>query len=200
MTTSSRRHLGAVAAIAVAGVAAAGISASHVRADNTPTAAPGAASTAAATATAMPTPTPVPKDSLCKTLPIKMPPTMDGLPVTPEPTCGDLSALHAPTAVDAITLYSLRRSDKLLLATLQISRFNSALDLNSATAQAAIVSGLSPTIPSLLRVGDTTVYQTQTSTLTLLTWFRGRYLFVLAVRDLISKPRTLLRDALAVRP
>ena len=66
-------------------------------------------------------------------------------------------------------------------------RFAPHIDVTTHDAQLAIVKGLNATIPAVLRVGDTTVYQAQSSTLQVMTWFHGQYLFVLAIRDLVGK-------------
>ena len=190
-----RRRLGVGLITLATFIAGAALGTGQVRAD-TPAPSPSANATAAAT----PTPTPIPHGQLCAHLPINMPPTLDGLPVSREESCTDLGSVAHPSAVDAITLYSLRRSDKLLLATLQVSRFAPQVDASSPSVQASIVTQLSPTIPAMVRVGGTIVYHAQTSTVTLLSWFRGRYLFVLAIRDLVGRPRTLLREALEIKP
>jgi hypothetical protein len=193
------RLLGIVGAAALLTVVATSLGSGAAHAD---TPAPIPASSSGATPSAAPTATatPIPKGALCADLHITLPGTVDGLPLTTEKSCTDLSSTPQPAAIDAMALYSLRRSDTLLLATLQVSRFRPQIDVTSAASQAAIIKGLSTTIPAVLRVGDTIVYQTQTSSVTLQIWFRGRYLFVLAIRDLVGKPRTMLRQALAIRP
>jgi hypothetical protein len=187
------RRVGIAATVLAALTAGAVAESGHARAQTS-------TSSPSPTASAKATPTPIPANQVCAKLPIKMPPTLDNLPVSREESCTDLKSATRPAAVDAMALYSLRRKDSLLLATLQISRFAANVDASSLAVQHSIITQLSPTVPAVLRVGDTTVYHTQSSTVTLLSWFKGRYLFVLAARDLVGRPRTLLRDALEIRP
>ena len=157
----------------------------------------------AATPPASPTPSAKsqpPKNGPCKALHLNVPPFVAGFPLTEENPCSDLGTTQHPSAINTINLYSLRRPDKLLLATLQISRFRPGVDGASAHVRDDVRAQIGETVPELLEVDGTTVELTRTRGVSLLVWFRGSYLFVLSARDVYSEPRLLLRKMLEITP
>jgi len=134
-----------------------------------------------------------------KTLDIAhLPADLLGLKLTPENVSADLA--RVPRAfVDALSLYSLRRDD-LVMATLQVSRFNAGADVAADTFRRTVVNQIGATAPRPVRLGTDTVYLTTGTKQSIDVWFRGRYLFVLATRADYDQPRTLLRQALRIQP
>jgi hypothetical protein len=101
--------------------------------------------------------------------------------------------------LDATSVFSFRSND-LLQATLQLSRFLASSRYQSAKFQGALVNQIGSTSPTLVRVGDRNVYLTAGNQQRIAVWFRGRYMFVLATREDFAAPRTLLRQLLEVQP
>lgn len=128
-----------------------------------------------------------------------VPPEVNGLTVVPE-NISDTLASGREAFVDSMSLFSFRTGDKLLQATLQVSRFSEKADYRSAKFQQTVVGNVGSTTPKPFRVGSDTVYITTGKKQNIDVWFRGRYLFVLAVRDDYDQPRALLRKALEIRP
>ncbi len=127
-----------------------------------------------------------------------LPADLLGLKVTPENVSADLA--RVPRAfVDALSLYSMRRDD-LVMATLQVSRFNPGADAAAETFRRTVVNQIGATAPRPVRLGADTVYLTTGTKQSIAVWFRGRYLFVLATRADYDQPRTLLRQALRIQP
>jgi hypothetical protein len=127
-----------------------------------------------------------------------MPPDVLGLRLAPENVSGELA--RVPKAyIDALSLYSLRRDD-LVMATLQVSRFNAGADVAADTFRRTVVNQIGATAPRPVRLGRDTVYLTTGTRQSIAVWFKGRYLFVLATRADYDTPRTLLRQALRIQP
>jgi hypothetical protein len=100
---------------------------------------------------------------------------------------------------DAVGLYSFRKDD-LLEATLQVTKFNDKAKWTSRSFRSQVISQIGGSVPRQVRVGDDTVYLTRGTKQSLSIWFRGQHLLVLAVREDYLGPRTLLREALKVKP
>ena len=134
-----------------------------------------------------------------KTLDIpNLPPDLVGLKLAKEDVGDDLAKV--PKAfVDALSLYSLRHND-LVMATLQVSRFNDGADVKAEKFRQTVVNQIGSTAPRTVRLGGETVYLTMGTKQSLEVWFKGRYLFVLATRADYDEPRTLLRKALEITP
>lgn len=100
---------------------------------------------------------------------------------------------------DRLSLYSLRK-DNLVYATLEVSRLTSKFDYNSAKQRSLLADKIGGSKSEQHHVGPTTVYLTTGVRQSIDVWFRGKWLFVMSVRQDYAKPRTLLRDALGVNP
>ena len=122
-----------------------------------------------------------------------------GLKVAKEDVSGAL-ATSKRSYVDATTLYSLRTEDDLLQATLQVSRFTPKSEYESRPFRNSLLNQIGGSRPRSVRVGDDTVYLTTGTKQQLAVWFRGRYMLILATREDYPTPRTLIREALAVKP
>lgn len=156
------------------------------------------------TAAAKPTPTPrakaqAPAKPRCSVLKVTAPNTMGGLSVSPADPCSTFLQARGDRALDAVTLLTLRQSDQLLIATLEVGRFSSAAPLSDPGFRAGVVNSIGDVQPRALQVGRETVYTSASPGLTLVTWIRGRYLYVLAIRGTFGFPKALLRDALKVQ-
>jgi hypothetical protein len=127
-----------------------------------------------------------------------LPPDLMGLTIAPEDVSEDLAKV--PSAfIDSLSLYSLRHND-LVMATLQVSRFNDGADVNAEKFRQTVVNQIGSTAPRTVRLGGETVYLTTGTKQSIGVWFKGRYLFVLATRADYDEPRTLLRKALEIQP
>jgi len=135
---------------------------------------------------------------LCTQLDLRVPEKLADLPLAQESVCSTLSVTAHTPGVNAIDLFSIRRPDKVLVATLEVARLRANLDPHSTEVQGSIVAHVGDTSPQKLKVGDTYVWVSQARGLSLMTWFRGNKLLVLAVRDIFDHPRTLLRQALEI--
>ena len=127
-----------------------------------------------------------------------LPADLLGLKIAPEDVAEELGKV--PSAfVDALSLYSLRKSD-LVMATLQVSRFNDGADVEADKFRQTVVNQIGSTAPRTVRLGGETVYLTTATKQSIGVWFKDRYLFVLATRADYDEPRTLLRKALEIKP
>ncbi|MFN2462859.1 MAG: hypothetical protein ABR573_03020 [Candidatus Dormibacteria bacterium] len=133
----------------------------------------------------------------CAHLDAPVPKTLADFALSEESVCGSLSQTQRVPAVSALTLYSVRRADQLLIATLEVGRLKPAFDPSSSAVRGTITAQVGDTSPERLKVGNTIVYVSQARGLSVLTWFRKRDFYVLAVRDIFDRPRTMLREALA---
>ena len=121
-----------------------------------------------------------------------------GLKLAPENVGEELTKVPA-AFIDGLSLYSLRKDD-LVMATLQVSRFNDGADVGSDKFRQTVVNQIGSTAPRTVRLGDETVYLTTGTKQSIGVWFKDRYLFVLATRADYDEPRTLLRKALEIKP
>jgi len=127
-----------------------------------------------------------------------LPADLLGLKVQAEDISGTIAS-EQRTYVEATSLYSLR-SDDLLQATLQVSRFNSDADADSPGFRRSLLNQIGGSRPRAVRLGDETIYLTSGTKQQLAVWFRGRHLLVLATREDYPRPKSLLRRALEVQP
>jgi hypothetical protein len=121
-----------------------------------------------------------------------------GLPVTQEDMSGTVARSN-DAFVDAVGLYAMRR-DELLYATLQVSRFRSNAPVKEAKFRSSLITQIGGSTAEPFRMGADTVYRTTGRKQTITVWFRDRYMFVLSVRESFEQPRSLLRQALEVKP
>lgn len=127
-----------------------------------------------------------------------LPADLLGLKLAPEDVSEDLGKV--PSAfIDSLSLYSLRKND-LVMATLQVSRFNDGADVGADKFRQTVVNQIGSTAPRTVRLGGETVYLTTGTKQSIGVWFKDRYLFVLATRADYDEPRTLLRKALEIKP
>jgi len=127
-----------------------------------------------------------------------LPPELLGLSVQAEDISGTIAS-EQQTYVDATTLYSLRSED-LLQATLQVSRFNSDADGDSAKFRNSLLNQIGGSRPRSVRLGKDNVFLTSGTKQQLATWFRGEYFLILATREDYPMPKSLLRRALEIQP
>lgn len=125
-----------------------------------------------------------------------LPAEVQGLTVAVEEATAVQGAKSA--FVDAVGLYSLR-SDDLLQATLQVSRFTEDAKLDNAFKR-GVVQQVGSTTPQATRMSDKTVYLTTGKRQSVAVWFNDRYLFILGTREEYPTPRSLLRELLEVKP
>jgi hypothetical protein len=127
-----------------------------------------------------------------------LPADLLGLKLAPEDVAGDLAKV--PSAfIDALSLYSLRHDD-LVMATLQVSRFNDGAGFEEDKFRQTVVNQIGSSAPKTVRLGPHTVYLTTGTKQSIGVWFKGRHLFVLATRADYDEPRSLLRQALEIEP
>ena len=127
-----------------------------------------------------------------------LPPDLLGLKLGKEDVSDDVAKV-GKAFIDSLALYSLRHND-LVMATLQVSRFNDGADVASQKFRQTVVNQIGSSAPRTVRLGADTVYLTTGTKQSIAVWFKGRYLFVLATRADYDEPRTLLRKALEIRP
>ncbi len=127
-----------------------------------------------------------------------LPAELLGLKIAPEDVADDLTKVPA-AFVDAMSLYSLRDND-LVMATLQVSRFNDGADVKAEKFRETVINQIGSTAPRTVPLGGDTVYLTTGTKQSIGVWFKDRYLFVLATRGDYDEPRTLLRKALEIKP
>jgi hypothetical protein len=127
-----------------------------------------------------------------------LPPDLLGLKLAKEDVSEDLAKV--PKAfIDSLALYSLRH-DELVMATLQVSRFNDGADVKAPKFRQTVVNQIGSSAPRTVRLGGDTVYLTTGTKQSIAVWFKDRDLFVLATRADYDEPRTLLRQALEIKP
>ena len=127
-----------------------------------------------------------------------LPADLLGLKLAPE-NVGEEVAKVPSAFIDGLSLYSLRK-DELVMATLQVSRFNDGADVEADKFRQTVVNQIGSTAPRTVRLGGETVYLTTGMKQSIGVWFKGRHLFVLATRADYDEPRTLLRKALEINP
>jgi hypothetical protein len=127
-----------------------------------------------------------------------LPTDLLGLKLAPENVSEEVAKV--PSAfIDGLSLYSLRKNE-LVMATLQVSRFNDGADVEDDKFRQTVVNQIGSTAPRTVRLGGETVYLTTGTKQSIGVWFKDRYLFVLATRADYDEPRTLLRKALEINP
>lgn len=129
---------------------------------------------------------------------VAVPTDLLGLRVAPEDVKGAIDPARR-SQVDALRMYSIRDGD-LLAATLQVSRLRDQARLQRPAFRSLVVAQIGSSVPHVAKLGSTTVYLTTGTKQRISVWFRGRYFFVLAVRDDFRHPRALLRRAVAIEP
>ena len=115
-----------------------------------------------------------------------------GLTPVREDISGTLRDQLANAYVDAVGLYSLRH-DKLLEATLQISKLSKSARPKDPKFQQQVVGQIGGTAVQGFVMDGRRVYRSSARKQSLSSWFRGDYLLVLSVRDTYPYPRSLLR-------
>lgn len=129
---------------------------------------------------------------------VAVPSEVLGLAVKPEDITKTVS--NAQRAyIDSLALYGMR-SDNLLQATLQVSRFNADAKYQTDRFRLAVVNQVGSRRPTALTVQDQPVYLTAGNRQRIYVWFKGRYFFVLASREDFGSPRALLRTLLEIKP
>lgn len=123
---------------------------------------------------------------------------LSGLTVQKEDVARNISGIDG-AFIDGLALYSLR-SDDLVQATLQVSRFSKEARPEKQEFRQSVVNQIGSTTPRPFRLGARTVYLTTGTKQSIAVWFAGRHLFVLASRSDYEEPRTLLRRALELKP
>lgn len=135
----------------------------------------------------------------CTLLHVKSPNTLAGLRVQTANPCSTFLTARGSRALNGIALLTLRQSDNLLIATLEVGRFEPAAPVSDPSFRSQVIVGIGDVTPRQLQVGGQTVYTSASPGLQLLTWIRGRYLYVLAIRGTFGFPKSLLRDSLQVQ-
>jgi hypothetical protein len=121
-----------------------------------------------------------------------------GLAVRKEDVAGNVAKVSS-TFIDGLGLWSLR-SDDLVQATLQVSRFSAGARVEEPEFRQSVVNQIGSARPRTFRLGKRTVYLTTATKQSIAVWFKGRHLFVLASRSDYDQPRTLLREVLEIKP
>lgn len=126
-----------------------------------------------------------------------VPDTLLGYALEPEKTEGldDVDRSY----IEAVRLYSLREGDQ-LIATLQVGRFVEGVKWDTRSFQRGVLNQIGASTPNPIRLGEEIVFVTAGVKQRLAVWFRDGHLFVLGTRDEFARPRTLLREALEVKP
>jgi hypothetical protein len=63
-----------------------------------------------------------------------------------------------------------------------------------------VVNQIGSSTPRRALLGSTSVYLTTGTQQRIAVWFKGRYFFILAIREDYRHPRTLLREAVEIKP
>jgi hypothetical protein len=121
-----------------------------------------------------------------------------GLAVRKEDVAGNVAKVSS-TFIDGLGLWSLR-SDDLVQATLQVSRFSAGARVEEPDFRQSVLNQIGSARPRPFRLGSRTVYHTTGTKQSIAVWFKGRHLFVLASRSDYDQPRTLLREVLEIKP
>src|SRR5688572_32297071 len=88
-----------------------------------------------------------------------LPADLLGLKLAAEDVTEDLAKVPA-AFIDSLSLYSARRDD-LVMATLQVSRFNDGADVKAEKFRQTVVNQIGSTAPRTVRLGGETVYLTR---------------------------------------
>ncbi|HEX6489276.1 MAG TPA: hypothetical protein VF137_10475 [Candidatus Dormibacteraeota bacterium] len=135
----------------------------------------------------------------CVPLKVYAPNQLSDLRVTPANPCSTFLEARGDRALNGIALLTLRRNDNLLEATLEVGRFEPSAPVTDKGFQSSVFISIGDVVPRPLQVGNQTVYTSSSPGLQLVTWIRGRFLYVLAIRATYGFPKALVRDALLVR-
>src|SRR2546423_13069170 len=119
---------------------------------------------------------------------------MLGLPAAPEDGGGTIPPPRR-SQVEATGMFSMRAGD-LLEATLQVSRLRDEARFRTAKFRAQVVSEIGSSLPHRTRLGDMDVYLTTGARQRVAVWFKGRYFFILSMRDDFKYPKSLIRNGL----
>jgi hypothetical protein len=161
----------------------------------------GAAGGAIPAAGASPSPSPAPIASPSPLpLPPQVPAQLLGNQVQRENIAPALSGNTRQIYFDHVDLYSVRRSDNFLQATLEIGRFKRGTDYGAEYFQRSLVDQIGSSQPTANLVGSDLVYITTAKGLVVASWFRGNHLVILSIRDTFDLPKTLIRQALPIKP
>ena len=121
-----------------------------------------------------------------------MPATVLDLVVGPEDFSATLLASQE-AYIDALGVFGMRRDD-LLYATVQVSRFDDPDTIADPLFQRSLAGRLGDSgRPSVVRVGQQSVYLMPSGRQTLGVWFVDDEMFVLTVRPEYEQPRRLVR-------
>jgi hypothetical protein len=127
-----------------------------------------------------------------------LPDTVLDLDVTVEDVADQVATVDR-SFVDAVGLFGLR-ADKLLKATLQVSRFNDEAEVERARFRNRVLREIGQSVPEEFRLGEERVHVTTGNRQTIAVWFRGDHMMILSVRSDYERPRTLLRELLELDP
>jgi hypothetical protein len=127
-----------------------------------------------------------------------VPESLRGLQVQKEDIRTSLEGVKRPY-FDGISFLSLREGEK-LQATLQIGRFAEGTRYRSRSFRSSLLATIGGGSAKELRMGDDRVFLTSGDRQSIAVWFRDRYVFILSSREDYEFPRSLLREALAVKP
>ena len=122
-----------------------------------------------------------------------------GYPLQREDIAKALVDNQRTTYFDQVRLYSLRRNDGYLQATLEIGHFRTGSDYGQSYFQQDLVTQVGASEPIPTEMGGRLVYISSEKGLTIASWFGGRYLYILSVRNTFDQPKTLVRAATALR-
>jgi hypothetical protein len=127
-----------------------------------------------------------------------LPTSMQGLAVAPEEVLSSIAPARR-SEVEAAGMFSLRAGD-LLEATLQVSRLRNEKRFRTPSFRALVVSQIGSSLAHKTRLDDMDVYLTTGAKQRVAVWFKGRYFFILSMRDDYKYQRSLVRTALGVNP
>jgi hypothetical protein len=126
-----------------------------------------------------------------------LPSELMGLEVTKEDISDALSEAKG-SYVRGAALYAFR-TDALLQATLQVSRFSGEADPKSAKFRNALINQIGAQRAQQVRVGEDNVYLTRGNQQRIAVWFDDEFFYVLSTREDFAKPRGLLREVLELK-
>ena len=135
----------------------------------------------------------------CSVLKVQAPNTLGGLKVTTADPCSTFLEARGDRALDSVALLTLRGDQDLLMATLEVGRFSASAPVSDPAFRSGVIVSIGNVQPRSLEINGQTVYTSASPGLVLVSWLRGRYLYVLAIRQTFGFPKALLRDALKVQ-
>lgn len=127
-----------------------------------------------------------------------VPPTLNGLKVTEEDVAESLEGAKRPY-LEAATLYSLREGAA-LQATLQVGRFAPDAKYKESDFRLALANRVGNGSASDFRMGKDKVWLSSGDRQSIAIWFSKDYVFILSTREEYLGSRTLLREALGIKP